>query len=186
MPLVRTARARKTAFARARVAAPRLGACSRLLTVFTERMTGLRAPRLVSVGYEGKDVQELIQYLLQSRVGVLVDVRLNPISRKPGLSKTRLAAELRRNGIKYLHLRELGNPRDNREGFRAGDENAFTRFRSLLQNEAADRALGHVSELLDHEVVALLCFESDHSACHRGLVAEALATKVPELAIDAG
>lgn len=140
---------------------------------------------MVSVGYEGRDVQELIQYLLSARVSVLVDVRLNPISRKPGLSKTRLAAELGRWGISYRHFRELGNPRDNRDGYRAGDEEAIARFRRLLQDEAADRALGHVSELLDHEVVALLCFESDHSACHRRLVAEALAAKVPRLAIDA-
>ena len=148
-------------------------------------MTESRTPRLVSVGYEGKNVQELIRHLVQARVNVLVDVRLNPVSRKPGLSKTRLAAELGSNGIRYVHLRELGNPKDNREDFRAGRERAITKFRTLLQDDAADRALGHVSKLLDHDVVALLCFESGHSACHRSLVAEALAEKVPELEIDA-
>lgn len=148
-------------------------------------MTEPRTPRLVSVGYEGRNADELIQFLRVSKVDVLVDVRLNPISRKPGLSKTRLAEVLRANGIGYLHFRELGNPRDNRDAFRAGDESAFERFRSILRLETAERALGHVSELLDHEVVALLCFENEHSTCHRGLVAEALAEKVPALSIDA-
>lgn len=144
-----------------------------------------RTPRLVSVGYEGRDAHDLVQYLKGARVDVLVDVRLNPISRKPGLSKTKLALFLRESGIEYIHYRELGNPRDNREGFRAGDLSAHERFRGILRQDNAERALGHVSELLDFEVVALLCFEHDHALCHRGLVAEALAAKVPALAIDA-
>ncbi|NYI76818.1 DUF488 family protein [Nocardioides panzhihuensis] len=143
-----------------------------------------RTPRLVSVGYEGRDAQELTEYLKGARVDVLIDVRLNPISRKPGLSKTRLAQNLRSNGIQYIHYRELGNPKDNREGFRSGDLSAHERFREILREDDAERALGHVSELLDCEVVALLCFEQDHASCHRGLVAEALAEKVPALAID--
>lgn len=148
-------------------------------------MTEPRTPRLVSVGYEGRDADELIEFLRSSHVDVLVDVRLNPISRKPGLSKTKLAEALRARGMEYIHFRELGNPKDNRDAFRAGEEAAFARFRHLLRDEQAERALGHVSELLDHEVVALLCFEHDHAACHRGLVAEALAEKVPALSIDA-
>ncbi|UUW90304.1 DUF488 domain-containing protein [Pimelobacter simplex] len=147
-------------------------------------MSRSRPPRLVSVGYEGRDAAELLHFLSEANVNVLVDVRLNPISRKPGLSKTRLAETLRANGIDYIHFRELGNPKDNREAFRAGEQSAFDHFRELLRNETAERALGHVSELLDHEVVALLCFEHDHSACHRGLVAEALADRMPALSID--
>lgn len=148
-------------------------------------MNPLRTPRLVSVGYEGRDADELVGFLRASQVDVLIDVRLNPISRKPGLSKTRLSEILRANGIGYIHFRELGNPKDNRDGFRAGEKAALDRFRNILQDETAERALGHVSELLDHEVVALLCFEHDHATCHRGLVAEALAEKMPALSIHA-
>lgn len=140
-------------------------------------------PRLVSIGYEGRSVEELISYLLAEGVDVLVDVRLNPISRKPGLSKHRLAAALAEAHIGYLHLRELGNPKDNREAFRRGDRRAYDRFRKLLKEEEAARALQHVSELLDGEVVALLCFEGEHGRCHRGLVAGALSEEVPSLSL---
>lgn len=148
-------------------------------------MNSPRTPRLVSVGYEGRDAGELVGFLRSNQVDVLIDVRLNPISRKPGLSKTRLSEVLRASGIGYIHFRELGNPKDNRDGFRAGEKAAIDRFRSILQDETAKRALGHVSELLDREVVALLCFEHEHSTCHRGLVAEALAEKKPALSIQA-
>ncbi len=140
-------------------------------------------PRLVSIGYEGRSAEELIQYLRQTGVDVLVDVRLNPISRKPGLSKRRLAASLAQAGIGYLHLRELGNPKDNREGFRRGDRRAHDRFREQLQGEEATRALAHVADLLDGEVVGLLCFEGEHSHCHRGLVATALIEEMPQLSV---
>lgn len=56
--------------------------------------------RVVSIGYEGKTVAQL----LAQDVKVLVDVRLTPLSRKPGLSKTKLAEALRAAGIDYLAL----------------------------------------------------------------------------------
>lgn len=138
-------------------------------------------PALVSIGYEGRDVPDLIAELAAQNVHVLVDVRLTPISRKPGLSKRRLAAELARAGIAYVHHRELGNPKDNRVGFRAGERTSLERFRQILQGSAAESALHHVSQLLDGGAVALLCFERDHADCHRGLVAEALLGSDPSV-----
>ncbi|WP_392543756.1 DUF488 family protein [Oryzobacter telluris] len=140
-----------------------------------------QTPALVSIGYEGKDLNELLEQLLANHVGVLVDVRLNPISRKPGLSKRRLSEALRAVGISYCHYRELGNPKENREAFRAGSQDARDRFSAILRAQAGTEALSHVAESLDGEVVALLCFEREHSECHRGLVAEAIQRELPEV-----
>src|SRR5690606_38963018 len=49
---------------------------------------------LVSVGYEGREASELIDHLRSLDVSVVVDVRLNAISRKRGLSKTALREAL--------------------------------------------------------------------------------------------
>lgn len=138
-------------------------------------------PELVSIGYEGRDVQALIRQLESLRVGVLVDVRLNPISRKKGMSKSALATALAAVGIRYVHHRELGNPKDNRDSYRSGDRAAYRRFEELLEAPAAEDALAHVTELLDGECVALLCFERDHSQCHRALVVDALREREPDL-----
>ncbi len=138
-------------------------------------------PEIVSIGYEGRDVQALISQLKSLTVGVLVDVRLNPVSRKKGMSKSRLSAALDAAGIRYVHHRELGNPKDNRDGYRAGDRAAYLRFEQILEAPAAEGALAHVTELLDGECVALLCFERDHAQCHRALVVEALREREPGL-----
>jgi uncharacterized protein (DUF488 family) len=143
--------------------------------------TGVKRPALVSIGYEGRDVDELLTQLLANKVTVLVDVRLNAVSRKPGLSKRRLAEALRTVGIGYVHHRGLGNPKDNRDGFRAGSKAAIDRFWGLLQTPEAAEALNEVRSELTEDVVALLCFEREHRSCHRGIVAEAIRKDLPAL-----
>lgn len=142
-----------------------------------------QTPSLVSLGYEGRTASELIEQLADVGVSVLVDIRLTPLSRKPGMSKTRLGATLADNGIDYVHLPALGNPKDNREPFRAGNPASRERFRQILRADEGRRALRHVAELLDGETVALLCFERDHSTCHRDLVTEELSKDRPGLSL---
>ncbi|HEX3811727.1 MAG TPA: DUF488 domain-containing protein [Mycobacteriales bacterium] len=54
---------------------------------------------LVSLGYEGRGIDVLVSQLVEESVTVLVDVRLTPLSRKPGFSKRRLAEALSATGI---------------------------------------------------------------------------------------
>lgn len=138
---------------------------------------------LVSIGYEGKTAADLVAQLIAQDVQVLVDVRLTPLSRKPGLSKTRLAEALAAVGIAYVHHRALGNPKSNREGFRAGEPESRARYRDVLDTAAATDALAHLSELLDGGVVALLCFEHDHAECHREIVVHRLLEARPNAAV---
>jgi hypothetical protein len=96
-------------------------------------MVTFQSTALYTVGYEGRTAGELVTLLSQAAVDVLVDVRLTPLSRKPGLSKRRLAAALAAAGVDYLHLPALGNPRDNRDAFRQRDPASRARFRALLR-----------------------------------------------------
>ena len=112
-----------------------------------------RARSLVSIGYEGKTIVDLLDSLVAQRVEVLVDVRLTPLSRKPGLSKTRLANALASVGIGYVHHRALGNPKDNRDGFRAGDPASIQRYHEVLSGEAAGAAIEHVAALSAAQIV---------------------------------
>lgn len=138
---------------------------------------------LISLGYEGRDAAELIEQLRAAGVSALVDVRLTPLSRKPGLSKKRLAAALGEAGIAYVHLPQLGNPRENRASFRAGEAQSHEEYRRILQTRNGRSALAHVAELLDEGAVALLCFERDHATCHRHLVASELQRETPGIQV---
>lgn len=112
-------------------------------------------------------------YLVILDVTRLVDVRLNPISRKPGLSKTALGRALAAAGIAYEHRRELGNPRVNRAGFAGADaewERARSVYRDLVRRPEAGAALDAVAQAASRERVAVLCFEAEQHRCHRDVV----------------
>lgn len=130
---------------------------------------------LVSIGYEGRDVKELVELLCLSGVRVLADVRLTPLSRKPGLSRRALETALDCAGIEYRHFRALGNPRENRPPFREGRiEEGCARFETLLEGPEAAEAIAVLRDLSSTTVVAVLCFERDHDRCHRQVVIERL------------
>ncbi|MFD2418555.1 DUF488 domain-containing protein [Amycolatopsis pigmentata] len=128
---------------------------------------------VLGVGYEGREVAEFVADLADRGVTRLVDVRLTPISRKRGFSKTALRQALAEVGIAYDHRRELGNPKENRPGF-AGSESelrhAKAAFADLLTRDDASRTLDEIRDCLRYERVALLCFEADQRRCHRDVV----------------
>lgn len=132
---------------------------------------------VIGIGYEGLDVEGLLSRLRLREVLTVVDVRLNPISRKRGMSKKALKEALAVAGIGYEHIPALGNPRDNRDGFGDGDERsgrvARDRFEEILKSAPAQAGLDRVLCLSETGVVALLCFEADQSKCHREIVLEA-------------
>ncbi|MEV5873468.1 DUF488 family protein [Streptomyces sp. NPDC052101] len=99
------------------------------------------APGLWSAGYEGRDIDSFVASLLDSRIDVVADVRLTPISRKKGFSKTRLGEMLGEAGIDYTRLRGLGNPKENRAPFWDGRlDVGHARFHGILRSEEAQAA----------------------------------------------
>ncbi|WP_435205347.1 DUF488 domain-containing protein [Micromonospora sp. bgisy143] len=128
---------------------------------------------LIGVGYQGHDIASFVDDLRAEQVSRLVDVRLTPISRKAGFSKTALTRALAAAGITYEHRPELGNPKSNRAGF-AGSLAELTEarhvFASLLSQPAAASAVDVLAAAGAAERVAVLCFEADQHRCHRDLV----------------
>src|SRR5690606_32345552 len=67
---------------------------------------------LFTIGYEQTPAHSVLNELQRAGVRLLVDVRAVASSRRPGFSKTQLAAGLDARGIAYLHLRSLGTPKE--------------------------------------------------------------------------
>lgn len=139
---------------------------------------------LVSVGYEGRSIDDLVRDLHDAQVDLVADVRLTPISRKPGLSKTRLADRLSDEGIGYVHLRALGNPKDNRAAF--ADERidqALARYCSIIDADVEARdQLKWLAQTAVDQRVSVLCFEREVLRCHRRAVLDALIADAPTVA----
>jgi uncharacterized protein (DUF488 family) len=140
---------------------------------------------LYSVGYEGRTADQFVHALVAAGVDVLYDVRLNPVSRKPGFSKNKLRDALEAAGVGYVHEPLLGNPPDNRDAFRNGNfEQGRARFQQRLNNGSRE-ALDNLTKDSRQRTIALLCVEKDADRCHRKVITEAVQDARPELMVVA-
>lgn len=136
----------------------------------------------VSVGYEGRSLDDLVDLLRDHDVDVLVDVRQRAISRKPGFSRRALSDALINAGIEYVHEPDLGNPKDNREALRRGSGAARNRYLRLLRDSAASTFEATVARA-QTERVALLCFERQHEECHRSCITDEAVSSDPGMSV---
>lgn len=142
-------------------------------------------PRIWTIGYERLLPAELIAELEAVGVTRLIDVRYRPQSRRAGMSKTRLGDALGEHGIAYEHRRELGTPPDIRWHYKHNQVAQGAALFSVHIEEASSDALDALAaELLgDGPPTALLCLEQDAEHCHRRIVTDHLATRVPGLQV---
>jgi uncharacterized protein (DUF488 family) len=140
--------------------------------------------RLWTIGYERLLPEELVAELRAAGVRRVIDVRFRPQSRRPGMSKTRLADLLAEHGIAYESRRALGTPPDIRVLFRAGrTTEARAAFRSHVEVVAIGELEALADELPGAPATALLCLEADPAVCHRRVLTEALARRRADLQV---
>jgi uncharacterized protein (DUF488 family) len=141
-------------------------------------MRGADATRgiIYTAGYEGKNVDEFMRGLAASGVRQILDVRRNAISRKRGFSKSALSVAAQSHGLSYVHMRSLGVPSAMRRELRSREDYdaLLTEYeRRLLP--AARHSVESAAQLVREQPTALLCFESDHTMCHRAPLSLTLA-----------
>jgi uncharacterized protein (DUF488 family) len=125
-------------------------------------------PTCFGIGYERISSQELCDLLKEQRVLHVVDVRQSAWSHRPEYRKKTLEECLRRNGIRYTHLAEAGNPFRPR----AGEQREFASCRRDYARHIAGKpeVLAMVRQLAADDRIALLCYERDSSQCHRSVI----------------
>jgi len=133
-----------------------------------------KAKKLFTIGYEQTPAKAVLDELDNAGVKLLVDVRAVASSRRPGFSKSQLAAGLDARGISYLHLRGLGTPKDGREAARGGKFALLHKiYAAHLKTTQAKEELDELSALVKKSgPVCILCYERDHTHCHRQWIAE--------------
>jgi len=131
---------------------------------------------LFTIGYEGSTLENYLNRLIKNNVKTLVDVRKNPLSRKYGFSKRTLSETIRKLGMEYIHMPDLGIISEKRNNLKTQSDynRLFDEYERtvLQQNETALNRLLRLVE--DDKRVAITCFEEKAWMCHRGRVAKAL------------
>jgi uncharacterized protein (DUF488 family) len=128
-----------------------------------------------TIGYEQATVAGVLAALSRAGVEVVADVRALPLSRRPGFSKTALAAAAHEVGIEYRHFKPLGTPPDGRAAARRNDHAALAQiYAGQLELPEAIAAGAALADLAAERKVALLCYERAPAECHRTLLREAV------------
>ncbi|WP_205698284.1 DUF488 family protein [Conexibacter sp. SYSU D00693] len=138
-----------------------------------------------TIGYERLLPGALVAELEAAGVQRLIDVRFRPQSRRPGMSKTRLGQLLGEHGIAYEHRRALGTPPDLRHLYKTGKvAEGAAAFERHVEATADDELDALAQELAgDGPRTALMCLEEDPACCHRRVLADALARRLPGLRV---
>src|ERR1700735_5083613 len=133
-----------------------------------------RSKKLFTIGYEQTPAKSVLDELEQAGVKLLVDVRAVASSRRPGFSKSQLAAGLDERGISYVHLGALGTPKEGPRPARAGQYETLQKiYARHLKTPQAKEELDELSALVKKSgPVCILCYERDHLHCHRRWIAE--------------
>ena len=130
---------------------------------------------IFTIGYEATTMADFLAALQAAGVKRVVDVRALPLSRRPGFSKSSLAASLQQAGIDYVHLKALGTPKRGRDAAKKGDVATLTAvYDEQLELPEAQAAAAVMLGLAAEKPSALLCYERDPCHCHRTLLLQAV------------
>jgi len=129
--------------------------------------------KFYTIGYGGRKPEDLVDLLKRKNIKTIVDVRLRPDRASFGIYKRANEADkgiqglLKKNGISYVSLLELGNMFIEYEDWQA-------RYQRLLE-KAGDLLIDRLRTI--PPPFCLMCAERKAAECHRYLITEFLVSK---------
>jgi uncharacterized protein (DUF488 family) len=140
-------------------------------------ISGARTPAGVQVftlGYQGRDLKEVLQIVQRHAIKQVIDVRENASSKKPGFAAEELRQALAGIEVTYSHLPDLGCTSVSRHALWRGE--SMESFLDDYRRQLAERpeAFAGLVHRIRSASTLLLCLERDTSRCHRAVLVEKL------------
>jgi uncharacterized protein (DUF488 family) len=133
-----------------------------------------------TIGHSTRTLEEFIQLLKTYGVTLLVDVRTVPRSRhNPQFNKENLPASLKPEGVRYIHMPEIGGlRRPQRDSVNIAWKDAgFRGYADYMQTKEFTDNLLKIIALARENCLALMCAEALPWRCHRSLISDALVVR---------
>jgi uncharacterized protein (DUF488 family) len=122
-----------------------------------------------TIGYTGRSLKEILELLVTHKIRSLVDIRQFAVSMyRPELSKNNLRKTVEAHGLQYIHMPELGVPRDIRaKAIETGTRDIIWEWydENVVQSYIGSN-LHRFLNGIEHPA-ALMCVEIDPKDCHR-------------------
>jgi uncharacterized protein (DUF488 family) len=132
------------------------------------------------IGHSTMSAERFVSILLAHSITMLIDIRTIPKSRhNPQFNEDSLEKTLKKVGIGYVHLKELGGlRRPSKDSENTGWRNlSFRGYADHMQTEEFEIGLDRLIALSKVGTVAIMCAEGNPYRCHRSLVADALTVR---------
>ncbi len=117
--------------------------------------------KIYSIGHSNRREEDFINLLKQYRIEIVIDVRRFPTSKYVTYKKENLTELLKKNGIEYVHLENLG-------GYRGG-------YEKWMCSKEWKRDYERLKEIAMNKRAAIMCAEKLPFRCHRRYIARKLA-----------
>lgn len=130
-----------------------------------------------TIGHSTRSADEFLELLGMHGIGVLVDIRSFPGSRRyPHFNRDSLAALLSRQGIEYKHMAGLGGRRKpQKDSVNVAWRHAsFRGYADYMMTAEFEKQMDQVEELAQNVKTAYMCSEAPWWKCHRALVSDYL------------
>jgi uncharacterized protein (DUF488 family) len=143
-------------------------------------LSGTHELTVYTIGHSTKSLEEFINILKTFKIFLVVDVRTVPHSKHNAqFNKTPLSETLKVEGIKYIHLPELGGLRrpqvDSLNS--ALESKSFRGYADYMQTKEFTENLLKLIALSRENYLAIMCAEAIPWRCHRSLLADALSVR---------
>jgi len=116
---------------------------------------------IYTIGTSNRSLQEFLGTLKKYRIQMVVDVRRFPTSKHEHFKQENLKNSLEKEGIKYVHIKELG-------GYR---KNGYLKH---IQSEEFRQGIEKLLEIARQHKTAIMCAELLFFRCHRRFISDKL------------
>ena len=127
-----------------------------------------------TIGHSNRSISDFTDILKHYKIEVLADVRSLPGSNKyPWFNSDYLSEFLKKNDIKYIHIKELGGLRANKSKEINNWKNKS--FQAYANHVYSDEFMKGINILLENDSkyrVAIMCSEVLWWRCHRSIIAD--------------
>lgn len=140
-------------------------------------MKQLEKHTIYTIGHSTRGMDEFIQALQSFGITMVADIRRFPGSRKyPQFNKDNLEAVLAKNGIRYMHMEDLGGRRkvlkDSKNDRWRND--SFRGYADYMETEDFGKAVSILENYALEQPVVYMCSEAVWWRCHRSMVSDYL------------
>ncbi len=144
------------------------------------RAAKLEKPTIFTIGHSTHPIEEFIGLLKTNGIQEIVDVRTVPRSRhNPQYEQDSLKASLKKAGIRYRHIKELGGLRHSKkDSTNLGWRNkSFRGYADYMSTPEFADGLEKLIGIASLKKTAIMCAEAVPWRCHRSLIGDALVKK---------